>query len=80
MNTPPPIDKPPRAITLYIPAALALLMGVGSAPACACSWPERLGEGVLATGFAFLLFWPFVQGCYHGFCFVRSLFRRQPRA
>ncbi len=81
MSTPPVIDgKPPRAITLYLPATLALLAGLFLRSDCSCGWPDRFGEAVLVVPFSFLILWPVVLAFYHGFCFVRSLFQRHPPA
>ena len=72
--------KPPRIITVYVPAAFALLAGVFLRSDCSCGWPVRSGEAVLIVLLSFLFLWPVVLALHHGFRFVRSLFQRHPPA
>ena len=79
MSALPAIEgKPPRIITVYVPATLALLAGIFLRSDRSCGWPARFGEAVLIVLFSFLFLWPVVLAFYHGFCFVRSLFLRHP--
>lgn len=71
-----PDRKPPRLVTLYIPATFGVLAGVGTRT-CECS--ELLSSVVSTFGVAlgtFVFSWPFVMAGYHGYRFFRTLFQR----
>ena len=74
MNPPDPL--PPRAITLYTPAAIGLLASVAVGPPLCFyqDWTALLGARLEVFAFSFLFCWPFVLGAYHGYRFLRGLF------
>jgi hypothetical protein len=76
MDEPAPDRRPPKVVTLYIPAAFGILVGIGSTPLCGYTGHTLLLFRVGAALGTFLFSWPFIMAGYHGYRFIRSLFQR----
>jgi hypothetical protein len=76
MNEAAPDRRPSKIVTLYIPAALGILAGIGSTPFCGFTgYTMLLFRAGVALG-TFLFSWPFIMAGYHCYRFIRSFFRR----
>lgn len=71
----PAADRRPHRFFLYAVFFLGVISGLLTAPACQCTWPQLLlakaGAIIFCTGFWSIV----VIAGYHGYHFVKSLFR-----
>ena len=72
-----PDRKPGRLLSLYVPATLGVLTAAFSIPYCDCelTWPQMLMGSASGAVAVFVLWWIAVMVCFHGYHFVRALFR-----
>ena len=68
--------KPNRIVSLYFPAALALLTGLLLEPMCICSTAKLIAIRVVSGVIVFAVSWLLVMAGFYGYHFVRVLFRR----
>lgn len=69
-----PDEKPPRLVTLYVPAAFGIFVSIGT-PSYSAGGMSLLEYAGVALG-VFIFSWPFIMAGFHGYRFIRSFFRR----
>ncbi len=76
IDTSLPEKKPPRIVTLYLPAAFGISAGIAVRPMCDISGYQLVLSQIGCAFGGFLFSWPFIMAGYHGYRFFRSLFLR----
>jgi hypothetical protein len=66
--------KPNRIVSLYFPAALALLSGLLLRPMCICPVAELIVYQIVTAVIVFGVSWLLVMAGFYGYHFFRALF------
>jgi len=66
--------KPNRIVSLYFPAALALLSVLLLRPMCRCPVAELIADQIVFAVIVFGVSWLLVMVGFYGYHFIRALF------
>jgi hypothetical protein len=66
--------RPNRIVSLYVPAALALLSGLLLRPMCICPVAELIAYQIVSAVIVFGVSWLLVRVGFYGYHFLRALF------